>query len=440
LISEILQMLSQEGSGRTVKLWLHKQFCDRSGFHPVRSLLILRAEMQWCRGDHDGLRETSLRLVERHRSTLGRYYLAHSAFVRGEIAEAEKWLVELLAIKPDHGDATYLQAACAVERGDREHAWQVLERLALRSNRIKTWQQLAHLVETPGDLQRLRDCHAKAVETKVIPRFRREISSHLAVAAMRGGDTDAARVIWRDIITRALESPNGFRSRRPKVDVYSQGLAEKALLDLKTTLDAAGIPMFLISGTLLGCVREGRLLGHDKDIDVGIWDDVPAETIHAALRRSGLFLLIHPRSPNYLRVRHVNGIPLDLFYHFREADSWWHASGKLRWHNSPFTLGSREFLGETFLVPADHDTYLTENYGDWRTPRVDFDSAFDTPNGEVTRPDEVVVHTLRMLHAAAGKPDGRVETHLRRLVEMGEGELVATFRKKYRPEERDAEG
>ncbi len=412
-----------------MKLWLHKQFCDRSGFHPVKSLMVLRAEMQWSRGDHQGVRETALKLVEKHGSTLGRYYLAHSAFVCGEIVDAEKWLDQLLSIKPDHSDAIHLLAACAVDRDDRERAWQVLEGLALRNNRVKTWQLLASLVEDGEDLQRLQACHARAVEAKIVPEFRREIDNHLAVAAMRGGAPEAAKALWRNIITRALASPNGFRSRRPQVDVYTQRLAEKALVDLKTTLNSAGIPIFLVSGTLLGCVREGRLLSHDKDIDVGIWDDVSAEDVHAALRRSGMFVLIHPRSQHYLRVRHLNGIPLDLFYHYRDPGSWWHASGKMKWHNSPFTLGTREFLGETFLVPEDYDTYLTENYGDWRTPQVEFDSVFDTPNREVIRPEEVIVHCLKQLFLSVSKGKNRKTAYyLAKLDELGEGTFVSTFR------------
>lgn len=429
MITEIFQMLRQEGGGRTLKLWFHKQFCDRSGFHPVKSLLVLRAEMQWSAGDHEGVRQTALRLVEKHRSTLGRYYLAHSAWVRGEIVEAEKWLGELLALKPDHGDGIYLQAACAVDRGDRDRAWEILELFALRSKRVKTWQQLANLVEGPADLRRLQACHARAVKMKMIPEFRREIDNYLSMAAMRGGDHETAKALWRNIITRALASPGGFRSRRPKVDIYSRGLAEKALVDLKKTLDAAAIPMFLISGTLLGCVREGRLLGHDKDIDVGIWDDVPVEEIQAALRRSGLFALIHPHSQHYLRVRHLNGIPLDLFYHYRDGKSWWHASGKIKWHNSPFTLGTRDFLGEAFLVPEDHDTYLTENYGDWRTPQVDFDSVFDTPNREVVRPEEVIVHCLKHLFQSVSKGASRkTGYYLGKLDDLGEKSFVSTFR------------
>ena len=46
------------------------------------------------------------------------------------------------------------------------------------------------------------------------------------------------------------------------------------LRDFYEASSEVGIRPFLMWGTLLGCVREGRLLRHDNDIDLGIlWSD-----------------------------------------------------------------------------------------------------------------------------------------------------------------------
>lgn len=428
-----LALLVREGGMRALKIWVHKLFCDRGGFHPVRSMLALKAEILWSHGDHEGVRQVATELAEKHRGTLGHFYLAQSAAVTGDLAAACDQLHRLLAIKPDHTDGIYLLARCNADLGRPEEAWKDLEALALRRKRVKTWQQLANLVETPAELRRVLDTHRKAVAKGLIPEFHREISNHLSVAAMRGGDHELAKSLWRDILAKALDRPAMFKARRPKVDVYSRGRAEKALSDLRAALGAASIEMFLISGTLLGCVREGRLLSHDKDIDVGIWDHVDPAALSAAIRASGRFQFIVSRSRHIVRVRHLNGIPLDLFIHYREPDDYWHASSKLVWHNSPFTLVPADFLGESYLVPADHDTYLRENYGDWRTPKTDFDSAFDTPNGEVTRKDELIVHTIRMLFASVSRgASNKIAYYLGKLEDLGERELVASFRRKHR--------
>lgn len=429
-----LGLLVREGGLRALKIWIHKMLCDRGGFHPVRSMLALKAEILWSQGDHEGVRKVAAEIAEKHQGTLGHFYLAQSAAVTGDAAAACDHLKRLLALNPDHTDGIFLLARCHVDLGRTEDAWKALESLALRHKRVKTWQQLANLVDAPEDLRRLLDIHRKAVAKGVIPEFHREISNHISVAAMRGGDHELAKSLWREILLKALDRPAMFKVRRPKVDVYSRGRAEKALSDLRAGLEAASIEMFLISGTLLGCIREGRLLGHDKDIDVGIWDHVDPAALTAAIHASGRFQFIVSRSRHIVRVRHLNGIPLDLFVHYREADDYWHASSKIIWHNSPFTLVPAAFLGESYLVPADHDTYLRENYGaDWRTPKTDFDSAFDTPNGEVTQHDELIVHVLRMLFESASRgSSNKIACYLGKLEDLGERDLARTFRSKHR--------
>lgn len=425
-----LRLLAREGGYRALKLGISKLVRGGALFHYKPALLALQAEILWANGDHPGVCRIANTLVRDHQSVLGHFYLAQSAYVRGDRAAAEESLRNLLAIDPKHTDGIYLMATCAMDAGDRERAWRMLENTALTSSRAKTWLLLAQLVESKADLARLFDCHARAREKKVIHAYGKDIADHLALGALRGGDCEKAKSIWRDMLLHLAAKPGKFGSRKRKKADYTTRRAERALVDLKRALEFAEIEMFLVSGTLLGCIREGRLLSHDKDIDVGIWEDVPAESVRSALRRSGLFTSIPSRSPQMLRVRHVNGIPLDLFYHFREPADCWHGGIKLKWHNSPFALTGTSFLNETFLVPADHDLYLTENYGDWRIPKTDFDSAFDTPNGEVIHQDELVVHSFKMLlHCHLKGAASKVEYYLGKLCDMGESEFAAAFRK-----------
>jgi tetratricopeptide (TPR) repeat protein len=436
---QTLRLLTREGGFRALKIWACKLFSAGGGFHPLQSLLALKAEILWSQGDHAGVRRIADRLVVDHQSTLGYLYLAQLSFVRGAFEVAADYLRKLLSLSPDHGDGVYLLASCLHETDRTEDAWSLLEDLAQRSPRPKTWQQLANLVNNAADLQRLLACHAKARENNVVPAYSREISNYLSQAAMRANEYGRAKAIWREIIEDALASPSRFKNRRPRVDIYSRGRAATALVDLKRTLDQAGIEMFLISGTLLGCIREGRPLDHDKDIDVGIWEDVSMERLMAAFHKSGLFFFIPSRSPWIVRVRHLNGIPLDLFYHYRERDSYWHGATKIKWRNSPFTLKPTIFLDETFLIPADYDTYLTENYGDWVTPKTEFDAMFDTPNGEIIHEDELIIHCFRQLFESVSKNSARkTDYYLEKLETLGEQQFVNRFRQKYRASARSA--
>ena len=131
------------------------------------------------------------------------------------------------------------------------------------------------------------------------------------------------------------------------------------------------------------------------------------------------------RSSGAIRLRHVNGTAIDVFYHVREQRDYWHAGVKARWHNSPFTLAKREFLGREYLIPEDFETYLKENYGDWRMPKTPFDSVYDTPNAEIVNEDEMVVHDYRLfLQGVIYKNEKVIIRYADKLMERGEGAFI----------------
>ena len=389
------------------------------------SLYTLLAEADLAEGAHDRLAETAGLLIEKHGSIEGFFFLAQSDFVRGNYDDASRWLLHTLYKKPRKADAAYLLAEILALTGQAESAWRTLELLLPKSRRAKTWLELAHLVHSQSDFIRMQNLWHEWQECHRPAHYNKDAFEYLALGAIRAGDYALAELIWQDSLLQAADLENGFASLKPKTHSYSSRRAELALIDLGRTLRTADIPMFLISGTLLGCVREGQLLSHDHDIDVGIWDDVHQDRFLSVIRKSGLFFFLSSRSPEIIRLRHVNGVGIDVFYHFRSESDYWHRGIKLIWHNSPFELVPTIFLGEEFLVPEDHDTYLTENYGDWRTPKVDFDSAFDTPNAEVASHDELIIHVYKMLMDARIRGSKkRVSFYLGKLRELGSGHFA----------------
>lgn len=174
-------------------------------------------------------------------------------------------------------------------------------------------------------------------------------------------------------------------------------LAAAALKSLKAALAAQQQPFFLISGTLLGCIRDNAILPHDKDIDVGVFEGADLPQIAKGLRQSGCFLIQHQRHPKVLQVRHINGVLIDIFVHWQEGEWCFHAGQKTRWQNSAFSLKPVSFLGEEFLIPDPAPVYLTENYGNWHQPKVDYDTFTDTPNMEITDLHDVQFHYLKVL-------------------------------------------
>jgi len=196
-------------------------------------------------------------------------------------------------------------------------------------------------------------------------------------------------------------------SRRPDFPITN---AHTALSDFAALFPIVNYPWFLISGTFLGLVREGNFLAHDYDIDLGILSghidfDAVADTLdnspNFTLRR---FDMHHfstrngDRTPVLLKVTHYLGVHIDLFIHYREGDIIWHGSSLHRWNNSAFNLSEYDFHGLKVLGPEDEETYLTENYGAWRVPVVDFNCTTDTPNMSIVEhPVSVAIFLRKML-------------------------------------------
>lgn len=179
---------------------------------------------------------------------------------------------------------------------------------------------------------------------------------------------------------------------------FSPEGAETALRDALKLLESEGFRPFILSGTLLGAIREGRLLAHDYDLDLGLFaEEIDLNCLERLLNRSPLFHCLgkeyqtvilddHGTAarrrdiPVLYKLRHVSGVITDVFLHYSEGDVIWHGTKLFRWESSPFTLAPCDLAGLSVLAPANAPQNLTENYGDWQQPKYDFHCALDTPN------------------------------------------------------------
>lgn len=231
-----------------------------------------------------------------------------------------------------------------------------------------------------------------------------------------------------DALLPLISAPHGVRSASTteRTGDFSVDDARTALADLAEVLPVAQWPWYVISGTFLGIVRENGFLAHDYDVDVGITADPGhPEVIPAMIRtleESPRFVVkkvdeaqsLVATGPGRYEVRralalvkliHENGINVDVFVHHREGDVLWHGSSIHRWENSVFDLAEYRLAGVDVLGPADADRYLTENYGDWRTPVTEFNCTTGTPNLVITRSfHSVALFLTRLAHFAHGDP------------------------------------
>jgi hypothetical protein len=164
----------------------------------------------------------------------------------------------------------------------------------------------------------------------------------------------------------------------------------------------AGVRPFLMWGTLLGCVRERRLLKHDNDIDLGIlWTDyAKKERLVASMQRRGYYVPID--SPYKLRFKRPFcrlWIDVDVFYPWDgKMISCWCEDGKLlatSFYQKAFDhFAEISFLGDLqVLIPDPPSSVLTTIYGDWHRPNSHYDSERDL---------------LNRLHVPPGQPTPRL--------------------------------
>lgn len=224
---------------------------------------------------------------------------------------------------------------------------------------------------------------------------------------------------------------------KPRVGDFPIENAKITLADFEDLFPSYQLRWFVISGTFLGLIREKGFLPHDYDIDLGVFEreiDIPAtiEKITSSKRfvlkkydhhQSTLFdphtSANNPDVPYILKLVHVSGIHIDLFIHYHDTNSTppvdWHGSSLHRWENSAFDLVPYPFYDQIVLGPANSDRYLTENYGDWRTPVTNFSCTTDTPNLVlVPHPIAIAIFLRRYMLSLQNDPKAasKLETEL----------------------------
>jgi len=184
-------------------------------------------------------------------------------------------------------------------------------------------------------------------------------------------------------------------------DTRSAGHVEPLLDAIDGVLGALrdeGLEAFLAYGTALGAVREGRLIGHDSDADLGYVSrhEHPADVIREsfgvqrALIERGYAVTRYSGVAFKVDVIEADGSlrGLDVFGGFFHG-GYLHLMGEIR---VPFRqewmlpLGVATLEGRDFPVPADTDRFLSATYGPgWRDPDPAFH--FETPASTTRRFD-----------------------------------------------------
>nr|WP_321509902.1 tetratricopeptide repeat protein [uncultured Hyphomonas sp.] len=230
-------------------------------------------------------------------------------------------------------------------------------------------------------------------------------SESLARALYADGAYEDAAFFAREALA---ESP--VRHAKPSAYRYffQPAKAARAVQDIMTLLDDAGLTSFLTGGTLLGFVRNGAPLPHDRDADIGILCDRNARPDIT------VFLRDHPSiqlgrsaraGDRYIGLT-FESVAVDLFLY--EAEGPYRLCGlsdypgEIQWRFSGFGISRKIWQGASWNIPDNPDKLLSETYGQgWRMPDKDFSSVLSSPALYMTNPHTrtfyAAMRSLRLL-------------------------------------------
>lgn len=148
--------------------------------------------------------------------------------------------------------------------------------------------------------------------------------------------------------------------------------AEEALLLMKGTFDRRSIPFWLLCGTLLGAVRDGRFIDGDKDIDLGLYaGDLDRICPALAELRDIGFTIVRVLEDDSLVQVLWKTVYADLCLWRKADDGTWWCNDYFEPDDYFSKLRSIVFLGGNFRIPARAEEYLAERYRGKRWKRPD---------------------------------------------------------------------
>ena len=154
-----------------------------------------------------------------------------------------------------------------------------------------------------------------------------------------------------------------------------------AIDEVLGALRQVGLDAFLAYGTALGAIRDGGLIGHDSDADLGYVSahDHPVDVIRESFRIQRALTDMGYRVTRYsaialkVHVEESDGLDrgLDVFGGFmREGTLYLMGEIAVPFQRDwIYPLGTATLEGREFPVPANADKFLTATYGPhWRVP------------------------------------------------------------------------
>jgi hypothetical protein len=172
--------------------------------------------------------------------------------------------------------------------------------------------------------------------------------------------------------------------------VINNAVALRNVHDLLSILNSAGITSWVQDGTLLGLIRDGRVIPWDHDTDIGCfasgWKDAVIPELEAAGFR--LDATLGERDNGWQHRWTRENVKTDIFFYYTNADlTIWHAAymqrtKQYRFQYNLFGLAPIQTSAGPMMAPDPPEIFLETKYGSsWRTPTNRWHFATSPKNG-----------------------------------------------------------
>jgi hypothetical protein len=158
---------------------------------------------------------------------------------------------------------------------------------------------------------------------------------------------------------------------------FKESLFVESMREFFSIADHAGFKPFLAFGSLLGLVRDGKFIEWDKDLDICFMlHETDVQKLEKLLKNFGFKILVSSgnKIPYTIRCQLTQKHPpIDVVFFKREGNRLitygrFEDTYLVR-YRTLFSLKETEYYGIKIRIPENPENFLTENYGDWKSPR-----------------------------------------------------------------------
>lgn len=211
----------------------------------------------------------------------------------------------------------------------------------------------------------------------------------LAYCVYNAGDPMNAYTLY-DRALGMIELPDVVNESLSSFNPASVLDSMNEIIDILASQNKKPFPAF---GSLLGLIRDGKLMDYDKDADIGVYIDDYQELfslVKLICEKEYFFapsMVKDPKESHWWNVSVTNkktGAVVDIFFfhHLNNNDyaGVYTHNAVIKWQFKALKLIKATLVGKEYWIPENPEAHLEEIYGDWRTPVSVWDSLLNCPN------------------------------------------------------------